>query len=96
MELLIIGCLAAAVLFVAFGITKIITWCFAAREANASRRIAEAALVARAKYGVNLTARDREIQATKRGDLLAAARYAEQADREYSVSMLDQEDAANA
>lgn len=36
-----------------------------------------------------------EIDATKRGDLLGAARFAEQADEE-AIALLDQEDAAQA
>jgi|GEM_PF-3480730 len=36
--------------------------------------------------------RARELVATTRGDLLAAASYAELADRVYSIAMLDQQD----
>jgi len=55
------------------------------RDAKAAR---EAAFIAQACAEL----REKEIEATKRGDLLAAASYAELADRDYAVSMLDQQD----
>ncbi len=61
--------LLAAIAAISIGAARIVSWLLDRRDYTAAQRSREAQLVAVAKA---------EIAATKRGDLLAAARYAEQ------------------
>lgn len=60
--------LLAAIVAVSIGGAKLVSWLLDRRDYTASQRSREAQVIALAKA---------EIAATKRGDLLAAARYAE-------------------
>ncbi|MCF3458548.1 hypothetical protein GT799_02180 [Stenotrophomonas maltophilia] len=61
--------LLGAILSVSIGCAKLASWLLDRRDYTASQQSREAQVIALAKA---------EIAATKRGDLLAAARYAEQ------------------
>jgi len=65
------GTAAIAALCVCIGAGRLIAWFFDRREADAARAIREAQLIAQA------SAHAREIEASKRGDLVAAAAFAE-------------------
>ncbi|MCU1140126.1 hypothetical protein [Stenotrophomonas maltophilia] len=78
--------LLAAIAVVSIGAARIVSWLLDRREHPAVQRAKEAALVAQARAELAATGwtpshealYQAEIAATKRGDLLAAARYAEQ------------------
>lgn len=61
--------LLAAITAFSIGCARIVSWLLDRRDYNASQHSREAQVIALAKA---------EIAATKRGDLLAAARFAEQ------------------
>lgn len=63
--------LLGAIVTVSIGGARIVSWLLDRRDYTASQQSSEAQVIALAKA---------EIAATKRGDLLAAARYAEQQD----------------
>lgn len=73
---------------VLIGIARLVAWVIDRREEDKTRVIRDAAFVAQARAEL----RRKEIEASKRGDLRSAASYAELADRDYAVSMLDQQD----
>lgn len=86
MDALISAALLGSIAAVSFGVVKLASWCIG-RVGESSRRSAcEAAFVAQARAELAATGwtpnhetlYQAEIAATKRGDLLAAARYAEQ------------------
>ncbi len=81
-------CLVGACVALAFGLTRLPAAVFRIRHYTATRPIRDAAFVAQARAELHRN----EIEASTRGDLLAAASYAELADRDYAVSMLDQQD----
>lgn len=64
--------LLAAIVAVSIGCAKLVSWLLDRRDYTASQQSREAQVIALAKA---------EIAATKRGDLLAAARYAEEQER---------------
>ncbi|MBN5078124.1 hypothetical protein [Stenotrophomonas maltophilia] len=64
--------LLAAILSVSIGCAKLVSWLFDRRDYTASQQSREAQVIALAQA---------EIAATKRGDLLATARYAEEQER---------------
>ncbi|EPG2134388.1 TPA: hypothetical protein UMZ04_000701 [Stenotrophomonas maltophilia] len=64
--------LLAAIVAVSIGGARIVSWLLDRRDYTASQQSREAQVIALAKA---------EIAATKRGDLLAAARYAEEQER---------------
>ncbi|KWV45749.1 hypothetical protein [Stenotrophomonas maltophilia] len=64
--------LLAAIAAASIGAARIVSWLLDRRGYTASQRFREAQVIALAKA---------EIAATKRGDLLAAARYAEEQER---------------
>ncbi|HEL5027868.1 TPA: hypothetical protein UOA81_003089 [Stenotrophomonas maltophilia] len=64
--------LLAAIVAVSIGGAKLVSWLLDRRERTASQRLREAQVIALAKA---------EIAATKRGDLLAAAAFAEDQER---------------
>ncbi|PJL70577.1 hypothetical protein B9Y75_00940 [Stenotrophomonas maltophilia] len=64
--------LLAAIVAVSIGGARIVSWLLDRRDYTASQRSRESQVIARAQA---------EIAATKRGDLLAAARYAEEQER---------------
>lgn len=68
--------LIAACMCIAFGAVRIGTWAIQRRDAAASRPIRDAAYAANALAEL----RRNEIEATKRGDLLGAARFADMAE----------------
>ncbi|OBU68466.1 hypothetical protein A9K58_06540 [Stenotrophomonas maltophilia] len=78
--------LLAAIVAVSIGSAKLVSWCLDRRDRAAVRRAKEAALIAQARAELAATGwtpdhetlYQAEIAATKRGDLLAAANYAEQ------------------
>ncbi|ROP80206.1 hypothetical protein EDF74_1276 [Stenotrophomonas rhizophila] len=75
--------LIAASMFIAFGVVRIGNWLIDARERSASRAIRDAAFVAQARAEFLPTPsrlRHLEVEASKAGDLLGAARYAELAE----------------
>lgn len=84
MDALVTAVLLGSVAAVSLGVAKLVSWC-AGRVGESSRRAArEAAVVAQARAELAATGwtpdheslYQAEIAATKRGDLLAAARYA--------------------
>ena len=86
MDALISAALLGSIAAVSFGLVKLASWCIG-RAGESSRRAArEAAFVAQARADLAATGwtpdheslYQAEIAATKRGDLLAVARYAEQ------------------
>lgn len=64
--------LLAAIVVTSIGSARLISWLLDRRDRTASQQSREAQVIALAKA---------EIAATKRGDLLAAARYAEEQER---------------
>lgn len=72
----------------AFGLIRFSEWSFERSQRRETAPLREAAFVAQARAELHR----KEIEASKRGDLLSAASYAELADRDYAVSMLDQQD----
>ncbi|MEN5339923.1 hypothetical protein ABE583_07970 [Stenotrophomonas sp. TWI143] len=66
----LLGCIAA----VSLGFAKFVTWCVDRRAYSAGRTARERHYVAQSSADL----RRLEIEATKRGDLLAAAHYADQ------------------
>ncbi|WP_323152272.1 hypothetical protein [Stenotrophomonas maltophilia] len=85
-DLLISAALLGSIAAVSLGLVKLASWCIG-RAGESSRRAArEAVYVAQARAELAATGwtpdeetlYQAEIAATKRGDLLAAARYAEQ------------------
>ncbi|MDW7601689.1 hypothetical protein R1V99_14430 [Stenotrophomonas maltophilia] len=64
--------LLAAIAVVSIGVARIVSWLLDRRDYTASQQSREAQVIALAQA---------EIAATKRGDLLAAARYAEEQER---------------
>ncbi|CAM4127863.1 hypothetical protein [Stenotrophomonas indicatrix] len=68
-EPLLAFALLGAIVAVSIGGAKLVSWLLDRRDYTASQRSREAQLIALAKV---------EIAAAKRGDLLAAARFAEQ------------------
>lgn len=68
-EPLLVFSLFAAIVSVSIGAARIVSWLLDRRDCTASQRSREAQVIALAKA---------EIAATKRGDLLAAAHYADQ------------------
>lgn len=68
LALVLLGAIAA----LSIGCAKLVSWLLDRRDYTASQQAREAQVVALAKA---------EIAATKRGDLLAAASFAEQQDR---------------
>ncbi|MCF3485692.1 hypothetical protein ACUDTI_11980 [Stenotrophomonas pavanii] len=81
--------LLAAIVAVSIGSAKLVSWCLDRRDRAAVQRAKEAAIVAQARAELAATGwtpshealYQAEIAATKRGDLLAAARYAEEQER---------------
>ncbi|MBH1460799.1 hypothetical protein N7676_09690 [Stenotrophomonas sp. GD03993] len=81
--------LLAAIVAVSIGSAKLVSWCLDRRGESARRSAHEAAFVAQARAELAATGwtpnretlYQAEIAATKRGDLLAAARYAEEQGR---------------
>lgn len=81
--------LLAAIVAVSMGSAKLVSWCLDRRGDSARRSAHEAAFVAQARAELAATGwtpdhetlHQAEIAATKRGDLLAAARYAEKQER---------------
>lgn len=81
--------LLAAIVAVSMGSAKLVSWCLDRRGDSARRSAHEAAYVAQARAELAATGwtpdhetlYQAEIAATKRGDLLAAARYAEKQER---------------
>ncbi|WP_329772053.1 hypothetical protein [Stenotrophomonas maltophilia] len=81
----LIGAIAA----VSIGCAKLVSWLLDRRDYTASQQSREAAFVAQARAELAATGwtpdhetlYQAEIAATKRGDLLAAARYAEEQER---------------
>lgn len=89
MDALVTAALLGSVAAVSFGVVKLVSWCVG-RVGESSRRAArEAAFVAQARAELaatgwtreNETLYQAEIAATKRGDLLAAATFAEEQER---------------
>ena len=77
---LMIVSLIGASLSIAFGVARLGTWLIDLREQCASRAIREAAAIAQARAEFLPTPsrlRHLELEASKAGDLLGAARYAE-------------------
>ncbi|MCM2523175.1 hypothetical protein NDN64_01190 [Stenotrophomonas maltophilia] len=78
--------LLAAIVAVSIGSAKLVSWCLDRRGESARRSAHEAAFVAQARAELAATGwtpsdetlYQAEIAATKRGDLLAAAHFAEQ------------------
>lgn len=78
--------LLAAIAAVSIGAARIVSWLLDRRDRAAVQRAKEAAIVAQARAELAATGwtpshealYQAEIAATKRGDLLAAARYSEQ------------------
>ncbi|HDS1095929.1 TPA: hypothetical protein ACOEOP_001624 [Stenotrophomonas maltophilia] len=64
--------LIAAIIAFSIGCAKLVSWLLDRRDYTASQQFREAQVIALAKA---------EIDATKRGDLLAAVRYAEDQER---------------
>ncbi len=81
--------LLAAGVAVSIGGAKLVSWLLDRRDGTASQQSREAAFVAQARAELAATGwtpdhetlYQAEIAATKRGDLLAAARYAEEQER---------------
>jgi len=81
--------LLVALVAVSIGSAKVVSWCLGRRGESARRSAQEAAFVARARAELAATGwtpnhemlYQAEIAATKRGDLLAAARFAEEQER---------------
>ncbi len=68
--------LIAACMCIAFGVVRLGNWLIDRRERGRARVIRDAAFIAQARAEL----RHNEIEATKRGDLLAAAGFAERAE----------------
>ncbi|WP_313244269.1 hypothetical protein [Stenotrophomonas rhizophila] len=83
--MLTVGAIALAALLVGLG--RFGAWVIDRREQGATKAICDAVTVIQARAEL----RSLEIDATKRGDLLAAAEFADQVDRNYAIEMLDQE-----
>lgn len=85
-EPLVVFVLLAAIVAVSIGGAKIVSWLLDRRDYTASQQSREAGFVAQARADLAATGwtpehetlYQAEIAATKRGDLLAAARFAEQ------------------
>lgn len=86
MDALVSAALLSSIAAVSFGLVKLVSWCIG-RIGESSRRAArEAAFVAQARADLAASGwtpnheslYQAEIAATKRGDFLAAAHYAEQ------------------
>ncbi|HGP0654916.1 TPA: hypothetical protein ACKP0Q_000083 [Stenotrophomonas maltophilia] len=81
--------LLAAIVAVSIGGAKLVSWLLDRRDYTASQQSREAVFVAQARAELAATGwtldhetlYQAEIAATKRGDLLAAARYAEEQER---------------
>ncbi|MBN5086499.1 hypothetical protein JY460_00010 [Stenotrophomonas maltophilia] len=81
--------LLGAIVAVFIGAARIVSWCLDRRGESARRSAHEAAFVAQARAELAATGwtpdheslYQAEIAATKRGDLLAAARFAEEQER---------------
>lgn len=71
-EPLFVFSLFAAIVAVSIGAARIVSWLLDRRDHTAAQQSREAQVIALAQA---------EIAATKRGDLLAAARYAEEQER---------------
>lgn len=87
--MLTVGAVALASILI--GLAKLGAWVIDRREQQATQLIRDAAFVARAEAEFLPTPsrlRHLEIEASKRGDLLAAA---ELADIDHSISLLDQQ-----
>lgn len=89
MDALVTAALLGSVAAVSFGVVKLVSWC-AGRVGESSRRAArEVAFVAQARAELAATGwtpnhetlYQAEIAATKRGDLVAAARFVEEQGR---------------
>ncbi|WP_448133683.1 hypothetical protein [Stenotrophomonas rhizophila] len=80
--------LGAWVALCGIGIIRLSDWSLERQRLRDTKAVREAAFVAQACAEL----RRKEVEASKRGDLLSAASYAELADRDYAVSMLDQQD----
>ena len=86
MDALISAALLCSIAAVSFGLVKLASWCIGRARESSGRTAREATFVAQARAELAATAwtpeqetlYQAEIAATKRGDLLAAARYAEQ------------------
>ncbi|QGL92964.1 hypothetical protein FEO92_11515 [Stenotrophomonas maltophilia] len=86
MDALVIAALLGSVAAVSFGLVKLASWCIGRAGESFRRAAREAAFVAQARAELaasgwtpdHETLYQAEIAASKRGDLLAAARYAEQ------------------
>ena len=86
MDALVIAALLGSVAAVSFGLVKLAWWCIGRAGESFRRAAREAAFVAQARAELaasgwtpdHETLYQAEIAASKRGDLLAAARYAEQ------------------
>lgn len=72
------------------GIIRLSDWSLERQRLRDTKAVREAAFIAQARAELHR----KEIEASKQGDLLSAASYAELADRAYAVSMLDQQDMA--
>lgn len=95
MEGIMLLCGLLGALAVAFGIARLVAWVIDRREEQGIKAIRDASFVAQAQAEFLPTPsrlRHLELEASKRGDLLAAADLAEQADRDYSIALLDQQD----
>ncbi|WP_414614468.1 hypothetical protein [Stenotrophomonas geniculata] len=81
--------LSGAILAVSIGGARLVSWLLDRRDYTALKQLCEAAFVAQARAELAATGwtpdhealYQAEIVATKRGDLLAAARYAEEQER---------------
>lgn len=81
--------LLAAIVAISIGAARIVSWLVDRRDHAAVQRAKEAAIVAQARAELAATGwtpnhealYQAEIAATKRGDLLAAARFAEEQER---------------
>lgn len=88
MEGIMLVCALVGALSVLIGLARLVAWVIDRREEQGAKAIRDASFVAQ----VQAELRRKEIEASKRGDLLSAASYAELAERDYAVSMLDQQD----
>nr|WP_313227154.1 hypothetical protein [Stenotrophomonas pavanii] len=78
--------LLAAIVAVSIGSAKLVSWCLDRRDRAAVQRAKEAAIVAQARAELAVSGwtahheslYQAELEASRRGDLLAAARFAEQ------------------
>lgn len=94
-------CLVAACMSIAFGVVKFVFWLITWQDRDLIRATEQGLIVAQARAEfppVHTQLRELEIRATQRGDLHAAAVYAQAQDelidqfnRDYAIAMLDQE-----